>query len=107
MRRLITVLGLLLFTLALGACSTPHVVQEKKVSDATLNCQQLKEEIAAAEEFRKKAEKEKGVTGTNVAAAVFFWPAMIATYKNAGEAIEAANKRKSNLIDLYREKKCK
>lgn len=59
------------------------------------------------DQFEAKARKEKGVTGTNVAAALLFWPAMIATYQNANEAIEAAQKRKSKLTDLYNQKGCK
>ncbi len=59
-----------------------------------------------AEEFRLKAEREKGVTGKNVAAAVFFWPAMLGTYANAEEAIKAAEDRKRHLMDIYRDKGC-
>ena len=46
--------------------------------------------MAEAERFKVDAQKEKGMTGTNVAAVIFFWPAMIGTYSNANEAISAA-----------------
>ena len=58
---------------SLGACSSPEVVQERKVNDADLSCAELRSQIAEAEEFEKKARDTRGVTGTNVAAAVFFW----------------------------------
>lgn len=46
------------------------------------------------------------MTGTNVAAVIFFWPAMIGTYSNANEAIAAADMRKVNLMTIYNQKKC-
>ena len=63
-------------------------------------------EMAESDRFRTDAQKEKGMTGTNVAAVIFFWPAMIGTYSNANEAIAAADTRKSNLMGLYNQKKC-
>ena len=62
--------------------------------------------MAESDRFRNDAQKEKGMTGTNVAAVIFFWPAMIGTYANANEAIAAADTRKLNLMGLYNQKKC-
>lgn len=62
--------------------------------------------MAESDRFRSDAQKEKGMTGTNVAAVIFFWPAMIGTYANANEAIAAADTRKLNLMGLYNQKKC-
>lgn len=93
-------------TLLIVGCATPHVVQSVKPTDESLSCNQLYSEMADAERFRAEAQKEKGVTGTNVAAAVFFWPAMIGTYSNANDAIAAADTRKAHLAGLYAQKKC-
>jgi hypothetical protein len=82
------------------------VVETVRVSDNNLNCTQLEAEIREADRFRTDAQKEKGMTGTNVAAVLFFWPAMIGTYSNANEAIAAADTRKSNLTNLHNTKKC-
>lgn len=92
--------------LLLQACATPHVVQTKKITDNQLSCEQLKAEIAEAEEFEKKARAERKVTGKNVAAAVFFWPALLGTYSNTEEAIDAAKERQSILTDIYQKKNC-
>lgn len=91
---------------ALSGCATPHVVESVKQSDATLTCTQISEEIRQADRFRREAQKEKGMTGTNVAAVLFFWPAMIGTYSNANEAIAAADSRKVSLIGFFNQKKC-
>ena len=62
-----------------------------KPGDASLSCGQLQNEYADAERYRTTAEKEKTVTGENVARAIFFWPAILGTAANANEAIAAAN----------------
>ena len=82
------------------ACASPEVV------DTKLSCMQLVAEIQEATEFERKAQKEKGVAGTNVAAAVIFWPAIIGTYYNANEAIDAAKERKEYLVELSTKKGC-
>ena len=51
------------------ACASPEVVDTKQMGDNKLSCMQLVSEIHEATEFERKAQKEKGVTGTNVAAA--------------------------------------
>ncbi len=90
----------------LSGCASPHVVDERKMSDKDLSCDSLVQEIAEAKRFEKEARDEKGVTGTNVVAAVFFWPAIVGTYSNANDAIEAAKERQHHLEALYKEKEC-
>jgi hypothetical protein len=76
------------------------------VEDAQLTYAQILSEIQEAEKCRKAAEDNKGVTGTNAAAVLFFWPALIATYSDANAAIRAADDRKTNLIKMYNDKRC-
>lgn len=90
----------------LSACATPEVVQTRQVGDRQLSCAELRDALLDAEEFGRRARAEKGVTGTNVAAAAFFWPALIATYANAEEAESAARERQDNLIRLADAKGC-
>jgi len=89
-----------------SGCATPHVVDEKKISDKDLSCDSLVSEIAEAKRFEKEACDEKGVTGTNVVAAIFFWPAIVGTYSNADEAIAAAKERQRHLEALHKENGC-
>ncbi len=90
----------------LAGCATPYVVQEKQVEDQKLSCEGIEEQIEEADNFEKKARKEKGATGTNIAAAIFFWPGMLATYSNVNDAIDAADDRKKHLHKLYTENSC-
>jgi hypothetical protein len=90
----------------LSGCAFPHVTQAVKPSDTALSCNQIDIEMVEAERFREDALKAKGVTGTNVAAVIFFWPAMFGTYSNANDAIAAADNRKAHLAKISTEKKC-
>ena len=93
-------------TLGLGGCATPKVVESEQVGDSQLSCAQINAELREAARFEEAARKDRGVTGTNVAAAVFFWPALIGTYANTQEAIDAAKSRKEHLSQLHRDKNC-
>ena len=90
----------------LCACATPEVVQVAQLGDENLDCQQLRAAIDDAGRFEREARHDRGITGTNVAAAAFFWPALIGTYMNTDEAIEAAKSRQERLTTIYRDKKC-
>ena len=90
----------------LGGCATPTVVESKQANDRMMSCAALKTAYVEAKDFESKARKERGVTGTNVAAAILFWPAMIGTYKNTEDAIEAAKDRQKHLETIAAEKKC-
>jgi hypothetical protein len=68
--------------------------------------EQLLAAVDEAKEFEKKGRGERKATGTNVAAAIFFWPGLIATYSNTEDAINAAKERQNYLMKLYSEKKC-
>lgn len=93
--------------LIIQGCATPHVVKVEKVGDDKLSCKEIVTEIEEAERFEKEARDERKVTGKNVAAAVFFWPALVGTYANTEEAIDAAKGRQEHLRKIYNDKKCK
>lgn len=97
----------LLLAGVLTGCASPKVVSVRQPGDANMSCSQLKSAFEEAEEFERLARKERTVTGTNVAAAVFFWPALVATYSNTSDAIDAAKERQRYLMKLADEKKCK
>lgn len=90
----------------LSACATPEVVQVAEVGDRDLSCAELERELAEAARFEREAREDRGVTGTNVAAALLFWPGLIGTYANTGEAIEAAQDRQRLLSDIARDMGC-
>ena len=106
MKRLLTVLAVTGAAAFLSGCATPTVVESKQSKDNMMSCDALKTAYGEAKDFEGKARKERGVTGTNVAAAIFFWPAMLGTYKNTEDAIEAAKERQRHLEKIAADKKC-
>ena len=100
-------IGSISCALVLAGCASPTVVVVKKTGDSSLSCEQLKIALDEANEFEQNARKERKVTGTNVAAAILFWPALIATYSNTEDAITAAKERQAFLTKIADEKKCK
>jgi hypothetical protein len=92
--------------LGLASCASPDVVQVEQVGDEAMSCLQLQAAITDAGRFEQEARHERGVTGTNVAAAVLFWPALVGTYMNTDEAIDAARDRQRRLTGIHRQKGC-
>jgi hypothetical protein len=71
-----------------------------------LTCDQIKQEIVETERFEQEARKERTVTGTNVTAAIIFWPALLGTYSNTEDAINAAKARRELMFKLAEAKSC-
>ena len=95
-----------LLAAGLTGCATPHVVEVEKPGDRALSCAQLADEVAEADRFEQEARKDRGVTGTNVAAAILFWPALAGTYVNTEDAINAAKERRDHINTIRHEKGC-
>lgn len=90
----------------LVACASPEVITERQIGDDDMNCGQLKAAIAEAQQFEREARRERGATGTNVAAALLFFPGLFATYANTQEAIDAARDRQNHLTQIANSKGC-
>ena len=103
MKKIVTIISLAVLMIA---CASPTVVKSVKPNDSGLNCLQLQNEFAEAEQLKAAALKEKGMTGGNVVRAIFFWPAILGTASNANEAIAAADTRMSYLGTLMSQKNC-
>jgi hypothetical protein len=90
----------------LSACATPTVVQTRQAGDENLSCDNIKTQMSQAQKYEEDARKERGVTGTNVAAALLFLPALIGTYMNTEDAMRAARDRQNVLAELSAKKRC-
>lgn len=92
--------------LTLAACTTTQKVAVEQPSDFNLSCTQIEGEFSKLDDVMEDASSDKGVNTANVAAVVFFWPAAVGNYMNAGEAEKLVEKRRSHLMDLYKQKGC-
>ena len=97
---------LLLTSLFLVSCATPHVVDVVQPNDEQLNCASLQNEIDELDKFIAEAESEKGVNWSNAGRLLVFPIGIWATYENAGQAIDAANQREVYLRGIMTRKKC-
>lgn len=92
--------------LLLAGCANPDVVRVEQPKDYKLSCTELEREMDKTSRFKEEAQDERGVTGKNTAAVLLFWPALVGTYMNTDEAIDAAEDREAHLMAIYREKGC-
>lgn len=100
------IMGSLLVASYVAGCASPEVVDERQIGDKNMSCTELQEAYEEADKFEREAKREQGVTGKNVGAALFFWPALLVTYNNVGDAVDAAKDRKDYLTRLADKKGC-
>ena len=91
----------------LSSCATSEKVQVVQPGDNRLSCSQIKTELKKLGAAQKEVGSKKGVTGTNVAAAVFFWPALAYTEYDASKATDSINARKATLTAEFNRKDCR
>ena len=97
---------LVLVLLGLGGCATSRKVQVVQAGDQHLGCPEIKAELVRLDQAQGDVDSNKGMTGTNVAAALFWLPGLAYTYYDAGQATEAISARKSHLTEGYNQQNC-
>lgn len=93
--------------LAMSGCATSEKIQPVQLGDHDLSCQQIQVEMTKLDESQVKVEGNKGVNGTNVAAAVAWLPGLAYTYYDASKATDAISARRSHLTEIFESKGCK
>ncbi len=93
-----------LFTIS--GCATTTKVATVRTTDNDLTCEQIKEQDVQLDVVMDEADDNKEVNTKNVAAAVFFWPALATTVISANKAEKLVEKRRKRLNDLYLKKEC-
>ena len=96
-----------LVLLSVYGCATSQKIQVVQPGDQNLSCTALMDEIRKLDQARADIDSKKGVTGTNVAAALFWLPGLAYTYYDAGEANRLISDRRSALTTIYNGKNCK
>jgi hypothetical protein len=92
--------------LALAACATSSKIQAVQSGDDKLSCQAIDGELRKLDASLADIDNKKGVTGTNVASALFWLPGLAYTYYDAGEASRLIYERRSHLSALRNDKDC-
>ena len=92
--------------LSLASCA-PRYNPNSQKPDADLSCSDVRSEIARAQSARNEASKNRGLSGQNVAWAIFFLPGVVANEYTNDQVQKAADERISTLNRLYTAKRCK
>lgn len=92
--------------MGLSACTSTQKVSPRQPGDQALSCSELEREFVRLDEVVNEAENNQGVNTANVAAVVFFWPAAVGNYMDAGRAMDLVEDRRAHLMDLYEAKNC-
>lgn len=85
-------------------CATSPKMQTVQVGDNMLTKDQITCELSKLDETQQKIEANKGMTGTNVAAFLFWWPGLAYTYIDANDASRLVETRRAHLTSLYNQK---
>jgi len=97
---------LLPISLTITGCATSEKIDVVQAGDNKLSCQQLQAELDKLDAAKAEVDSKKGVTGTNVASALFWLPGLAYTYYDAGEANRLISDRKTHLTQLSNDKNC-
>jgi outer membrane murein-binding lipoprotein Lpp len=90
----------------LTGCATSEKVQVTQMGDDSMSCGAMQAEMAKLDASKSNIDSKKGMTGTNVAAALFWLPGLMYTYYDAGQAEKLITDRKSALTEKFNNKKC-
>ncbi|GGL84305.1 hypothetical protein GCM10010840_22580 [Deinococcus aerolatus] len=91
--------------LALSACAPSYNPNAQK-PDSELSCTEVKSELTRAQSARVEAGKNRGLSGQNVAWAIFFLPGVLANEYTNDQVQKAADERIAKLNQLYVAKGC-
>ena len=104
MNKILMIIILSLYTIS---CATPTVVNIIGPNDSELNCKELSDEIAKANQYANEAQEAKKMNAPhNIGAILFFLPGAGVTMKNVEEAAIAAKERALHLNRLKEKKGC-
>ena len=79
---------------------------KRQRGDSAMSYDELSTAIDEAEELKKRGAPRKGDYWYNVVAGLLFWPALLISYNNIGQAIDATNDRISHLLEIGDKKHC-
>ncbi len=96
----------LVFSFFLGSCATSQKIAPVQPGDNRLSCSQLQAEFRKLDLAQDDVRSKQGMTGTNVAAAIFWLPGLYYTFYDASQALEAISDRRTHLTAIFNEKDC-
>lgn len=102
----LTLAAILASTMAISACTTSTKVAVMQPGDSALSCAELQTQFANLDVIERDADRDQGLNGANVAAAIVFPLAIIGNYMGADEAKDLARERRTHLMTFWNQKQC-
>lgn len=99
------IIALFLAGLMLASCAPQYAASASK-PDAELSCSDILTEIARAKSASDDASKNRGLSGQNIAWAIFFLPGVLANEYTNDQVHQKAAERITELNRLYTGKNC-
>ena len=90
----------------MAGCSTSKKMKTVEIGDNKMTCGEMRSELRRLDDAAANVDDKKGVTGTNVAAFLFWLPGLAYTYYDASQAEEAIDNRRSHINELYNKHGC-
>ena len=78
---MLTVVAAVAAATLLGGCATSQKIQVVQPGDPDLPCGAIKNEIAKLDAAQADIDSKKGLTGTNVASALFWLPGLLISHR--------------------------
>lgn len=103
---MIRLLVLSVAVLTLAACA-PRYNPNAQKPDSDLSCTEIRGEISRAQSARDEAGMNRGLSGQNLAWAIFFLPGVAANEYTNDQVQKAADGRTAALNRVYTSKRCK
>jgi len=94
----------LILMLNLTACVQSRTMVSHRATDGGMSCGETAQRIGELDAIKKLTLKEKN--SKSAVASVLFLPAISGNQNNARDTINAANKRKQILADIYQANEC-
>ena len=93
-----------ILSLVLSACVQSRTMVQYRATDDSMSCGETAQRIGELDAIKKLTLKENN--SKNIVASVLFFPAISGNKTNAQDTINAVNKRKEVLADVYQANEC-
>ncbi len=98
--------AIILLAATISACVSTQTVSKNQTNDLSLDCDSLATRLGEVQAARNYAKSNQGLSGSNVAAALFFWPALLVNNSNTSSMIRSMDEREAVLSGYYQSNQC-
>ena len=106
MKLLLNITVVMATTFALSGCVSTSTVSANQANDQDLSCESIATRLGEVDAAKRFAKAKRGASTENIAAVIFFWPALVANTANTNKMISSMDARNLTLNELYQSNGC-